>query len=976
MSEQQFHQGSGVQVGGDFNYYAGGPPRSSYEELDLEKLGQEIGLIPPGAEELAGAVATGHLLVIEPIELDGRAIARQVAWMLGELIKGKAEPPVKLREWSRDGGPLDLKTLLDGDGTKILLLTGGEPRDFAGSLWELKNHLAYHFAIITTEHAPNEWNVAEGSEQEKSFWRRVVWQSYFGSDFLEQQLAEALRLRFPPVDSSVHPALAGVSPAEVVSTLRDPRRIQAFVEALPEPPRELSAEGIREKLAEASGDLQQASLWYRDQRERDQLLAVGLMLFDGLPADQVFAGIETLVEEVWRVADPLLPQFDFLDVERLGRYFHRVQRDGEGYFWIAAEQRRQMLEVAWQLHRRRLLETLPALAELVRNAAVYLDSLEVQPDPVNGARQGQPPQPQQPQQPASQGASPAPQGGPPRSPGSEPHDRKLLWRMGRTRELYGTVRRMAGLKAAAVDGLSELGGLSAAAFEGIEPCLRQLAADKSGAVRAVAAGALVDSLRKPERRSLLLAKLGEWWRDGCQPVEWLSAGRRAEQEATRTTVALAAGLAAASEPPNGMAQELAALLSRLVEDRSSRVRRALREEVLYRVVSRHLRQLQVLVSTKIAAQADLLPGAAVSVAQAYWWSPADTRDVLEAWRERALPVASSPATFRAAAENEPLLSLLALSLGYLETDQDDAAFPPERIFRELRAILAASRRPAVRRYVLIAAGLQAVRNYDLAAPLLSDVLAEIALAERSILVEVFTRAYLEQRRQLDGGDETISIGAASYPAWIRQPRPQDRLTRVEQALFFWLQAWDQPVAQQVAAETFAALSGSALDRRERELAAQRQRQGVPQAAAVAVDAAIQPVRLRALGPLGWLALAAVTRGRELRTALWAPFAELLWIRRQAPVSAAMAGVGAAAAASGATSGATSTALGGPRMASSEEVLKRWRLAATNDSLRSLVDYLERAIELYRWRWAAVGGSCAALWLLWSVVIGMLLARNS
>jgi hypothetical protein len=978
----QVNLGSGLQAGRDLNICQLVIPgdwrsKSIYEELDLEKLGRQIGPIPPGGDELAGAVERAHLLVIQAVELDVRAIARQVAWTLSDRLMRApgVEPPIKLRECS-GGGPIDLEALLEGAGTKVLLFTGAEPRDFASNLWMVRNRLAGHFAIVTTEHSPGEWTVAEGSEQELSFWRRPDWQSYFGRTFLEEQLAAALRLKFLPPEATGG-TLAGVPPAEVVSKLRDPGRIQAFVEALPESPEEITAEGIRAKLAEAeaSGDLHQASLWYRELRERDQLLALGLMLFDGLPADQVFAGIETLIEEVWRVADPMLPQFDFLDVERLGRYFQRMQPDGEGYFWIAGEQRRQMLKVAWQLHRRRLLEALPALAAMVHHAAVHLDGLDVQPDRVQGPRQA-PSQSAQ-QQPASQGAAPAQQGAQssPSPPGA--HDRKLSWRMGRTRELYGTVRRMAGLKAATVDGLSELGGLSAAAFEGIEPCIRKLATDDSGAVRAVAAGALVDSLRKPEGRGLLLAKLNEWWSDGCQVPEWFSAGRRAELEALRATVALAAGLAAAGEPSDRMAEELVALFGRLVEDRSPRVRRALREEVLDRFITRHLRQLEEMVSTRVAAQADLLPVAALSVAKAYWWSPRETSAVLEAWRERALPAAGALPPAGAAPGNEALLSLLALSLGFLATAPDDAAFPPERIFRELRVMLAASRRPGVRWYVLVAAGRQAVRNYDLAAPLLSELLAEITLAERSILVEVFTRAYLDQRRQLEGGDETISIDGVPYPVWIRQPRPQERLTKVEQALYFWLQAWEQPVAQQVAAEGFAALAGTRLDRRERELAAQRQRAGVPQAAAAVFDPAIQPVLLRSLGPLGWLALTAVIRGRELRAALWAPFAELLWIRRQAPAGATMdGGHGAAAGAAGSQAAPGSVPPAGPRMASAEEVLKRWRLAAVNDSLRSAVDYLERALELYRWRWAAIGGSCGALWLLWSILDQMRSAPHS
>jgi hypothetical protein len=862
---------------------------------------------------------------------------------LHDDLQTSALESIKIREWVRPEGLLDLQALLGEQGIKILLLPRGGLNNF-GSLGSLKDRLAYHYALITTEQGLDQWHIRKGSEEETRFWCRPDWQSYFGREHLRQVLGRELDFRgaaWPGADQPPpgdHDPLAGVTPGEVVEKLRDPGCIKEFVAMLPAPPRQLSQEGVRSLLEDSCGDRQQAGRWYRAQDERQQLLAIGLILFDGLPVDQVFAGVETLVDKVFRRADPLLAHFDYLDAERLGRYFKREQSGGDGRFTIIKEQRQHILEVAWQLHRRRILASLPAIAEMMHHASVFLEGLDVDPGQVGGAVRPPAAAGQDGRQGQSAGSS------------DGAADRKLLWRMseGRARELYGTIRRMAGLQEAMVESLSKIGGMSSAAFEAIEPCLRELAADESRAVRAVIAGVLAKSTRwmktGPGQRPLLFGKLNEWWQEACQPSEGLSNERRKEVTAIRATVALTVGRAAGLDPENGMEEDLLRLLRQLVEDRFPEVRGAVKE-ILFEVIARHLRQLEELVRGRIAEQDDLLEVAAHGVARAYSERPQETSRLLVAWRDLAYSKTASQGGGGPA--NVKLLSLVARALGYLRTNEQDPELPPARIFGELRAILAANRDPRVRHHALVAVGYQALRDYEGAAPLLVELLAEVSLADRSILLWAFTRAYLDQRRRLGGGDETIQIGDERYPVWTRAARPLSHLTGVEQALYFWLQGWDQPVAQQVAAEAFAALTATALDRRERQLAVQRAQASPEQPVAALPAPAVQPVLLRVLGPLGWLALAAVARGRELRSALWAPFAELLWLLRRS----------SAGTASPADTRPFQT---GPAMASVEELLQRWRGEASNDSLRSLVDHLERALRLYRWRWAAV---VSASWLL-------------
>jgi hypothetical protein len=976
-TSQVFQQQEGIQVAGDatigtVNLYNQRRPYTDLKPDDL--LSADGRLISPGAKQLIRQVADLRLLVLAPVELDGPAIACQLAAGLYTELRNLGNRDLKIRDWSADGGLIDLDTLLDGQETKILIFSGAGPNNLGVGLDRLARLLAerQHYAIITTELDLDLWHP---NSSERRFCSRPSWDSYYGPEFLCDLLRQELKLFTSRSASGGEDAkaaaggadtlLAGVQPEWIVAKLREPDRLFDFVKALEREPGPVSKECIEVLTDEESGDRSKAVRWYRDQVERLQLLAVGLMLFEGLPADQVFAGLETLVDGVWRPDHPALQGFDYLDVERLGRYFKRLQDAGEeGRIVITAQ--REIFDAAWQLHRRSILAALPAMAAMLRNAGMGLEALAL--DPAAAATAGTVPQgaapgPSTSPLPETAAAQKMVQGQNTQPSGGEAVDRRLVWGMaqGRARELYGSARRMAGLQSAAVASLSMVGQISRSAFAAVEPCLRELAADESELVRAVVGRALAatrDWAGRADEEPPLFGLLRDWWRDSCSSQE---ARRRDSKEAsaTRATVALAVGHAANYDPPNQMNPRLIGLLQSAIQDRWPEMRRALRQ-VLPWILARHLGQLeeQALVRGRIAAEEDLVVSAALGVAHAYRLHPQETGEILGRWSALASGTSDAAAAGQVA-DQELLLALTARSLGALRAGADDPVFPPSRIFAELSAFLAVARNPLVIRHILIAAGEQALRFYELAAPLVVKLLAEVSLRDRSLLVGIFVRAYLEQRRKLAGGDETLQIGEERYPIWIWQGRP---LTQVEEVAYLWLQEWEHPAAQQVAAETFAALGATTLESRERQLIAERRAPaGGSHRASSSLAPAPSPNRVRSLGVLGWLALVLTVRGRELRAALWAPFAELVWISRQAPSTTMSAAASPA--------GSHSYIMFGLALASTTEVLQRWRIAAANESLKDLVDHMQRALTMYRWRWPIVLTSTAlALVLGWSILL--------
>src|SRR5690606_6158082 len=100
-------------------------------------------------------------------------------------------------------------------------------------------------------------------------------------------------------------------------------------------------------------------------------LTIGLLFFDGLPDDQVFAALESLVSEAWRPADPLLSQFDYQDLDRLSAFFNLVDAgaDGARIEMSSRQKRRDLLQAVWKLQRRKVLATLPALTAMIKRSS-------------------------------------------------------------------------------------------------------------------------------------------------------------------------------------------------------------------------------------------------------------------------------------------------------------------------------------------------------------------------------------------------------------------------------------------------------------------------------------------------------------------------------------------------------------------------------------------------------------------------------
>ena len=168
------------------------------------------------------------------------------------------------------------------------------------------------------------------------------------------------------------------------------------------------------------------------------------------------------------------------------------------------------------------------------------------------------------------------------------------------------------------------------------------------------------------------------------------------------------------------------------------------------------------------------------------------------------------------------------------------------------------------------------------------------------------------------------------------------------SLFSWLRDDNHPVAQQVAVQTFAAISTSGLDAKERTLALHR-KLSPGMAASRRTSILKNPKRLRRLNPLGEMSLLFMAPRKEEVRALLRPVMARPWLSSvptglcQPPRKARRKGLSASS-----YSGHTNSAAGASASCGPGEIC-----TAPDSAVNDLARTLSRTLLFYRFRWIIV-----------------------
>jgi len=531
--------------------------------------------------------------------------------------------------------------------------------------------------------------------------------------------------------------------------------------------------------------------WYYNKLDsREQLLAIALSLFDESYSDQFFAALEQLVEKVWQRRDSSLRALDYCDLDKLLSFFSFSGKNEqeETIKVTSSRQRRLLLKVAWTSHRRQILSTLPILVSLVKDSLNSLNSSE----------------------------------------------------------LYGTEERSARLRQVIGETISNI-SLMSQDGKVVEEKLISLASDKNIEVQLVTANALA-LWRNNEKRDLIqdtsnsqneadnkLFETIERWQEQAQITSLIDSFLKNEDYKTseqpvdyiRATIALTVGLASEADPYDQMSEYLLKLLKNLIIDKNKLVQNRVLSDTLPRIVRRHTRQIGIeLKAFLVNADIDLIVAVSKSLSEAYKFRPDAVLEILKSWQNESEENRPSKALKRRVALREVMISVVALTYGELESNEQDNSLNADKIFKNFQNILSQEFNPFVRSLVIIAVGRKAQKNFSQVEQQLQVLVSQVTKDERQSLSNILTEIHLEQRLKLSGGDETIEIQNKKYSVWLNSQKP---LTDVEKAMLRWAKDDRNPMAQQVATRTSANFA-QRFDREEsQKIEELREKLGVQQA---------------------------------------------------------------------------------------------------------------------------------------------------
>lgn len=924
-----------------------------YFEPSLKEVEPPGYVSPPKAQELLRLLIQQRLLVLagSGFEEKGR-VARHIAWLLREQfpLQPSSGHPLRIREWYRSSDPQKIETAFHPLEETLLLLPQVQPHHLGYRLEDLAYFLATgrHYVILTTETGIAQWR-AEGLAGSGLAWCEISWESYYGRDLLEQMLAEKIAkvAELLPEgvvvseDGGIHSCrIGGLSLSELAAGLKNPERFDPFMGWLLAQKTPPAGDMLKKQIDSFAGEARILDAWYQALDERYQMLAIGLLFFEGLPDDQVFAGLETLVDDAWRLSDPQLRQYDYRDLDRLSACFGLVDAgaDGMRIEMVSRSKRRELMQTVWRLQRRKVLATLPALTAMIKRSAL---------EDRSGADE------------ESAGLAAAAlllvknRWSTTKREAPQPAAAALVSM--RERELYDSGPKARRFRDAMTETLAQVGLLS---LESVEAFLLELIIQGPPSVRKLVAKTLA-SWRATENSAEFFTLLHQWWAEGCESDssrEWISALAKKGTDPfaeIRATVALAVGYGMQYDPPNQLSSPLISLFEVLIRDPFPKVRANFLELTLPIALAWHLRQLEDLLRTKVELEEDLMHPIAFGIAMAVSIDTPETLELLNRWLTENQSEEPQPSP--QISDRERWISTLALAYGYIQLEPDETAITPDQILTRLQAILYEEEHPFVRRHVLLAIGLQAIRNFALVSPTLDQLASTVKLVDREFLIAILRQAYLHQRQQMEGGDGRIFVGELSYAVWIQTERP---LTPLETLLFDWIEDGD-PVARQLAVEAFVALQTTELERSERNLSIRWDETAVSRLARHTGKAR----RLRWLNPLGYMAVFLAVPGNWKRRAVLQPLlAELLTLQRRAVPDIQEVELRAQALQAGALGDHEK---GKPRrglmerararrlgLAESMKLLGRWAHYPGHE-IRELVDDLGRALFIYRMRWLIV-----------------------
>lgn len=327
----------------------------------------------------------------ELLRNDKNQFARALAYKLQEKHGGDN---LKIYEWRKNTDVYDIAALLTERERGIYLFTELTLQMVQYSIdviFETVQRKS-HFLIITTNTNLHEWAKLTNSP---SLIQELNAQMLYEKSYMELNLVELIARSSFSLPKELRREFVEVYKAQKVNQLNirelvdfplSPNRtiqyiakclrgyddLDRFVRILCEDEDQAFSDDTIDEIIKkvTSKDWDLLKWYHEDLNKRDRHLLLGMTLLSGLYENQLFVAMEELVENEWRIREPVLNAFDYEELEKLKNYAVDIIETGEieRRIEIKPKLRKHIFNECWQNQRRLIVGSIQGMMNIVKNS--------------------------------------------------------------------------------------------------------------------------------------------------------------------------------------------------------------------------------------------------------------------------------------------------------------------------------------------------------------------------------------------------------------------------------------------------------------------------------------------------------------------------------------------------------------------------------------------------------------------------------
>lgn len=510
--------------------------------------------------------------------------------------------------------------------------------------------------------------------------------------------------------------------------------------------------------------------WFNNlSNRRQQLIALALLLFDGLLDDQFFYILEKLIEDAWLGNKEDLQGLDYCDLHELQTYFKLEETSSidhaqiKGFFQSV---RKEIFEKAiWKSHRRHLLSAIPVIEQILKTSTHIRHNKNNMPFVSDGERRD--------------------------------ITQKFL-----------------------TETISEIAMVS---LKSVNHLLLNLSKDPSPRKKEIAAR-IIAQWRAYGRDDLMFEVFDTW--EQMEETAKEKAQRYKNKNYQKKvlsryphinqTVAITLAWASLYDPPNQLSTIIQDKLIALADNGNQEVIDTLKQ-VLPSIIKRHLVRLNDQgVLHKLSKHKALLTTLARGIAIAYQDYSREVKYILDTWSQICQQSPQNRSKYQGQGrayeytDRDKILALVVLTYGHISYDFENNTISPEEVYPRVIAFQKEETQPILRkeRIFLDFIILQIQYSFEKIHHYLAPLIANLSLQEKEEIVRVLTDQFIKERQFLEGGETVAYVklhkgqskyisnvyfksqvnepeeqGYKIYPIWMHGNRQK---TTIEIILFTWL----------------------------------------------------------------------------------------------------------------------------------------------------------------------------------------------